>query len=162
MSSFKYVALMIMVFSLSFSVTKSPFATQLPMFLPHANLQRSNLIFTFKSGADGKTSDGADFSAVSYESSDGIVVSAITETYTIKGKAERALQKRLRGASRILSRVPKISSTGKQVGTRIVVLFPHEDQYRSKAMIFWTDGSELHSIGAASLRHVREFEKTFY
>lgn len=154
----------IIAFCLSSTVSLQAFAISLPLAIRLSkaiNLQ-NDLRFIFKSGANGKTADGADFSAVSYESSDGIVVSAITETYTSKAKAERALQKRLRGASRILSRVPKISSTGKRVGIRVVVRFPFEDQYRSTAMIFWTDGPELHSIGAASLKHVREFEKTFY
>src|SRR5712691_4164152 len=58
--------------------------------------------FKFKSGTNGKTADGAEFSTVTYESSDGIVISAVTETFTTKVKAQRALRKRLRGASRIL------------------------------------------------------------
>lgn len=122
---------------------------------------QDNMRFTFKSGANGKTSDGADFSAVTYESSDGIIVTAITETYASGRQAERALQKKLRRATRTLSRGPKIASTGKRVGTRIVARFPPSDQYLPSATILWTDGSELHYVGSSSLKHVQELEKTF-
>ena len=53
--------------------------------------------FRFKSGTNGKAADGADFSTVTYESSDGIVISAITETYASKVKAQRALKRGLGG-----------------------------------------------------------------
>lgn len=126
------------------------------------NRFQSDMRFTFKSGADGKTSDGADLSVVTYESSDGIAVSAITETYSSKAKAERALERKLRGATRILSRNAKIASNGQRVGTRVVARFPPGDRYPPRATIFWTDRSELHYVGAVSLKHVQEFEKRFY
>lgn len=118
--------------------------------------------FTFKRGADGKTADGADLSVVTYESSDGITVTAITQTYSTKRQAERALQKKLKGATKILNRAPKIARTGQRVGTRIVARFPVGDRYPPRATIFWTDGSELHYVGSVSMKHTQEFEKTFY
>ena len=95
-------------------------------------------------------------------SSDGIVVSAITETYSSKEQAERSLQKKLRGATKILGRAPKIAHTGERVGTRIVARYSPGDRYPPRATVLWTDGLELHYVGSVSLKHVLEFEKTFY
>lgn len=135
-------------------------ATQLGVFHQKTIALQTEPRFKFKSGTNGKTADGAEFSTVTYESSDGIAISAITETYSTEVKAQRALRKRLKGASRILGRAPKLA--GGRVYPRVVARFMREDSYRSPVMIFWIDGRELHSIGADSVQHAREFEKAFY
>ena len=154
----------VFVATIWFTVAPGAEATASSVDLHHHTVVavQNDLSFKYKSGANGKGEDGADFSTAIYQSSDGVVISAITETYKTKAKAERALQKRLSGASRILSRTPKTAASGERVGTRVVVRFRREDSYRSLVMIFWTDGADLHSIGARSLHHVEEFEKQFY
>jgi hypothetical protein len=121
---------------------------------------QSEVCFTFRSGANGTTSDGVPFSATTYDSDD-IVITAMTEEYPNKRRAELALKKKLKMASKTEKRTPKLDHNGHRVGTRILATFPSKGKLASRFIVFWTEGSELHSIGSISLRHVLEFEKTF-
>jgi hypothetical protein len=125
-----------------------------------SNRAQSEVRFTFRSGANGTTSKGVPFSMVTYDS-DGIVITAMTEKYPNKRRAELALTKKLKTASKTEERTPKLDHNGHRVGTRILATFPHNGDLTSRSVVFWTEGSELHSIGSVSLRHVLEFEKAF-
>ena len=124
-------------------------------------LQQTQISFTFRSGADGTTTDGASFSAVSYVASDGVVVTSMSEEYPSKRRAELALKKKLRKAIKIDQRGAKFDRNGKRIGTRVQATYSPDDKFNSPATIIWTEGSQLHSIGSVSLRHVLEFEKQF-
>lgn len=120
------------------------------------------ITFADKLGAKGTTKDGAPFSTHVYESSDGVVVSIMRENRDSPTKADRALQKRLKRAIRIIERGSTLDEKGQRVGERVVAMFALDNSQKEQASVLWTNGQQLYYIESLSLKHALEFERQFY
>ena len=117
---------------------------------------------TYRSaGPAGKcaTKDGFPCSFTSFESSDGMSFSQMSETYNSHGRANKELQRRLEDASEIIKRESLFNEQGKQKGEKVVATFPPDARYKGAAEILWTDGPRLVYISGSSLRTILEYEK---
>jgi len=103
---------------------------------------------------------------VCYESSDGVLVVVVEETYNSPTEASEWLQLSLKNATNhaaeITERAPVLNARGQRVGERVVV------QYASKlpeseggASVEWTKGMKYDTVYSPSLYHAVEFEKAF-
>ena len=120
------------------------------------------ITFADKLGAKGTTKDGAPFSTHVYESSDGVVVSMMRENRDSPPKADKALQRKLKKAIRIIERGSKLDEEGRRVGERVVAMFALDNSQKEQASVLWTNGQQLYYIESLSLKHALEFEKQFY
>jgi hypothetical protein len=119
--------------------------------------QESNITFTSMGAGSGKTEDGSDYSFSSMKSSDGVWVSTRTERRKSASRANAVMKRTLRGAE-IRGRGPKINSSGKRVGERVVAYFPS----KRRNAVLWTDGSDFHYLESESLSHILAYEKKYY
>jgi hypothetical protein len=119
--------------------------------------------FQFKDemGGKGITEDGDTFSFHSYISDDGVKLSTYIERCPSAQFAKRALEKKVKEASSISARGPKLDKNGKSIGERVVLTVEKtQGERQSVSFICWTFGSELHWIQSLSLKHALAFEKT--
>lgn len=123
--------------------------------------QETDLTFTSLASGSGRTEDGSPFSYWLAKSSDGVPISARTERRRSVGRAQRQLNKEIRGAE-IVVRGQKTNNQGEQVGERVAGCFPAKNQAKGRCVVAWTDGSELHVLEATSLPHLLAFEKKYY
>lgn len=96
-----------------------------------------------------------------WRSSDGVPVTSYIESHRSPQNAERAMQKKVQEATKLISRGAKLNRSGNRVGERAVVRLPLGDGRHHGAAILWTDGSEFHHLESPSLKHVLAFEKSF-
>jgi len=115
--------------------------------------------FTPVSSYSGRRGNGAEFSAEDYSSTDGVSVIMTVETYTSVSRAKEALRKRIREASRIVERSPKVDGDGTILGERVVLSFAPGIHHRAYATILWLEQEDLHEIESTSLRAALEFER---
>ena len=120
--------------------------------------------FQFKDeeGGKGITKDGKTFSFHSYSSGDGVKLLTYIEDFASMELAKRALDEKVRQASSVGARGPKLDKNGKPIGERVVLTEEKktQDQAESQNFICWTTGSTLHWIQSKSLKHALAFEKT--
>jgi hypothetical protein len=124
--------------------------------------QESALLFNEVSSKKGSTKDGAPFSSQLYQSSDGIEVTVTRENRDSAGRANKELQKKLKGSLRIIGRAPKLDEKRERVGERVVAIFAFDDSQKEQASVLWTNGQQFYYIESLSLKHALEFEKQFY
>jgi hypothetical protein len=110
----------------------------------------------------GRKGNGAQFSAGTYDSTDGKVVSSTVETYRSATRAKSELKKRIKKATEIVERGSKRNRNGKLIGYRVVVMLRGGSQFGTYATVLWLAGEELHIIESSSLQHALEFERQFY
>lgn len=112
-------------------------------------------------GGAGKcaTKDGFPCSFSGFESSDGMSFSQMRVLYSSSKRANRELQRRLKGANEIIKREPFFDEQGKQTGEKVVATFPSSARYNGAAEILWTDGSRFAYISGTSLHNILEYEK---
>ena len=103
------------------------------------------------------TEDGFRCSFTSFESSDGMTFSQMSEFYDSPKRANRELQRRLKKATEIVKREPIFDEQGKQKGEKVIATFPPDDPYSGAAEILWTDGSRLTYISGTSLQNILEY-----
>lgn len=120
--------------------------------------------FQFKdeNGGKGITKDGNVFSFHTYSSNDGVKLLTYIETLASVELAKRALDEKLKEASSVVSRGPKLEKSGKRIGERVVLTIERKTQgeAESQSFVCWTTGSSLHWIQSKSLKHALAFEKT--
>ena len=119
--------------------------------------------FQFKdeNGGKGIAKDGNHFSFHSYTSNDGVKLLTYIETCSSAQRAKRALDEKIKEASSISLRGPKLDKNGKHIGERVVLTVEKtRGEKQSESFICWTVGSELHWIQSLSLEHALAFEKT--
>ncbi len=129
---------------------------------PQQTPSNQDLTFTDKMGGKGMTRDGAPFSSHVYESSDGVELSVTRENRDSSPKADKALQRKLKKAIRIIERGSKLDEKGQRVGERVVAMLALDDSQKEQASVLWTNGQQLYYIESLSLKHALEFEKQFY
>ena len=109
----------------------------------------------------GVTKDGNRYCYQLYRSSDSIGVSVTSENHNSPAEANKALQKELEQAVKIIEREPKLDEQGQSVGERVVASLPSNDPDKPQAFVLWSDGSSFYQISSFSLRHVLELEKRY-
>ena len=120
--------------------------------------------FQFKDekGGSGVTKNGNNFSFHSYTSGDGIKLFTYIEDCASVELAKRAVEEKIKEASSVSIRGPKLDKNGKSIGERVVLKVERKVQgeEQSDSLICWTTGSRLHWIQCKSLRHALAFEKS--
>ncbi|HLN98462.1 MAG TPA: hypothetical protein VK208_08385 [Pyrinomonadaceae bacterium] len=110
----------------------------------------------------GKTDEGIQFSYHLYKSSDGVGVATTVENRASPVRANKALQRRIKRAVKIIERGPKLDNNGQRIGERVVAVFAADGSKNEQAAVLWTDGSQFYYIESPSLKHALGFEKKFY
>ena len=130
---------------------------------PH-HQELSSEAFEFKDiqGGRGKTEDGIPFSYHLYKSCDGVGVSTTVENRSSVFSALKALQRKVKTASKIIERGPKLDDKGQRTGERVVAMFASNGSEKERAAVLWTEGSDFHYLESSSLRHLIAFEKKYY
>ncbi|MFN2533006.1 MAG: hypothetical protein ABR555_17105 [Pyrinomonadaceae bacterium] len=113
-------------------------------------------------GGRGKTADGIPFSYHLYKSSDGVGVTTTVENHRSPASAQKALQRKIRTAIKMIERGPKLKNKAERIGERAVLTFALPDFHKEQAAVLWTNGQRLYYIESLSLKHALEFEKQFY
>lgn len=130
----------------------------------HNGDSRATDHFQFKdeTGGEGITKDGTFFSFHSYTADDGVKLLTYIETFTSIELAPKALDEKVKEASSVSARGPKLDRNGKPIGERVVLTAEKKTQgeAESKTFVCWTIGSNLHWIESKSLKHALAFEKT--
>jgi hypothetical protein len=123
---------------------------------------KDQLQFKDENGGKGITKDGNLFSFHTYTSNDGVKLLTYIETCSSGLNAKRALDQKIKEASSIRARGPKLGKDGKPIGERVVLTVEKKAQggAQSESFICWTAGSELHWIQSQSLKYALAFEKT--
>lgn len=119
--------------------------------------------FHFKddSGGSGIAKNGNHFSFHDYTSGDGVKVLTYIELCPSAKLAKRALDQKIKEASSITARGPKLGKSGEPIGERVVLAVEnYQGERESESFICWTTGSRFHWIQSKSLRHALAFEKT--
>lgn len=124
--------------------------------------QEKALEFNEVSSEKGTTKDGAPFSSQLYQSSDGVGLTVTRENRDTADRANKELQRKLKGATRIIERGSKLDEKGQRVGERVVAMFALDDSQKEQASVLWTSGRQFYYIESLSLKHALEFEKQFY
>ncbi len=96
-----------------------------------------------------------------YKSLDGVNLSFIYVNFPSHEAADQAFQNELRGAARIIERVPLYDRKEQAiVGERVVVMFTSDDAAKREwASVISFDNTKLYQISSPSLRHVLAFDK---
>jgi len=130
---------------------------------PHQQESASEA-FEFKDiqGGRGKTEDGVPFSYHLYKSSDGVGVSTTVENRISAFSAVKALQRKIKTASKIIERGSRLDVKGQRTGEKVVAMFKSDGSNKERAAVFWTDGSDFHYLESSSLPHLIAFEKKYY
>lgn len=116
--------------------------------------------FSVEGFACGRLRDGSGgFSATSYTSSYSVRLSFAHYSYSSKEKANEVFDHYVSEAVRVVETTPNLNKEGVPVGRRAVTISYNPETHQSYAYVFWTDGSDLHSIESPSLLHVIELEK---
>jgi hypothetical protein len=123
--------------------------------------QEKALEFSEVSSEKGTTKDGAPFASQLYQSSDGVGLTVTRENRDSAARVNKELQRKLKVATRIIERAPKLDDTGRRVGERVAAMFVPNDSHKEQASVLWTYGGQLYYIESQSLRHALEFEKKF-
>lgn len=110
----------------------------------------------------GRKSNGADFSAGIYDSTDGVGVSSTVEVYYSAARAKREMKRRIKTATKIIERGNKENQNGKLIGERVVLISPGDTRDSAYVTVLWVDREDLHVIESPSLQHALEFERSFY
>ncbi len=123
---------------------------------------KDQLQFKDENGGKGVTKDGNVFSFHTYSSNDGVKLLTYIERCSSGLNAKKALDQKIKEASSIRARGPKLGKDGKPIGERVVLTAENKAQgeAQSESFICWTVGSELHWIQSRSLKHALAFEKT--
>ena len=140
----------------------SPATKEAMVLKQEGEKQESASRFNEVSSKKGSTKDGAPFSSQLYQSSDGIELTVTRENRDSAGRANKELQKKLKGSLRIIGRAPKLDEKGERVGERVVAIFAFDDSQKEQASVLWTNGQQFYYIESLSLKHALEFEKQFY
>jgi hypothetical protein len=103
---------------------------------------------------------------VCYESSDGVMVTLIQETYKSSAEAKEWLQLSLKNAinngGEVFERAPVLNARGQRVGERIVIRHGIGAQGGKPIYsIEWTNGVKNDEVYSASLQQAIEFEKAY-
>jgi hypothetical protein len=124
---------------------------------------KGQLQFKDENGGKGITKDDGNlFSFHTYTSNDGVKLLTYIETCSSGLNAMKALDQKIKQASSIGARGPKLGRDGKPIGERVVLTVEKKAQgeVQSESFICWTTGSKLHWIQSQSLKHALAFEKT--
>jgi hypothetical protein len=108
------------------------------------------------------TSDGFRYPIHDWKSNDGVALSSSILTFSSEAQAREALSNRIKGASAVVERGPRINISGRRTGERVMVTFSYAGRKEASFGILWTDGEKFHDIESFSLRHVLAFEQKFY
>ena len=87
-----------------------------------------------------------------FDLSDGTRVSTSCEGHSSRAAAARALQRKLTGVTEIVERAPNLDENGHRVGDKVVAI-------NGGVVQLVTSGNALCSTVAASLEHLRWFER---
>ena len=87
-----------------------------------------------------------------FDLSDGTRVSTSCEGHSSQAAAARALQRKLSGVPEIVERAPNLDENGHRVGDKVVAI-------NGGVVELETSGNALCSTAAASLEHLRWFER---
>jgi hypothetical protein len=101
----------------------------------------------------------AEFSTQGYRASTGESLVWSMYEYSSSARANKELLKRIKGAEKIVERVPNLDDNSKKVGERVVAIFPPNKNGIKRTSIFETSRSLLYSIAAPSLELALEFEE---
>lgn len=105
----------------------------------------------------GGTDEGYSTDFTQLRASDCVTVYSETESMGSPMEAQGAMEKRIRGASRVVERGPKVDLPGHPDGERAVLLLANET---SAEIVVWFRGnSRLHIIESTSLAHALAYEK---
>jgi hypothetical protein len=72
-------------------------------------------------------------------------------------QAESEMEEKIRGASRVMEREPRVDLPGHPNGERAILLF--EKEGRAEVLLWFRGHSKLHKIESASLAHALAYEK---
>jgi hypothetical protein len=113
-------------------------------------------------GGSGVTKNCNSFSFHNYTSGDGTKLFTYIEDCASVQLAKRVFEEKIKEASSISTRGPKLDKNGKSMGERAVLTVERKVQGKAQSdtLICWTTGSRLHWIQCNSLRHALAFEKT--
>ncbi|SRR6266478_3456574 len=122
--------------------------------------------FQFKDeeGGSGTTEDGNRFSFHSYKSQDDVRLLTYIEICPSPEFAKKAFDQKLKEASSIIARGPRLDKSGKSIGERVVLTVEKktQGQAESESFVCWVIGSRLHWIQCKSLKHALAFEKALF
>jgi hypothetical protein len=97
-----------------------------------------------------------------WKASDGVSVTSFTQEFRSHAQANYSFSKRLKQASQVIEKTPKVDKAGRRVGQRAVVTFSYPGKKEQFSGIIWTEGSIFHDVESLSLEHAALFEKKIY
>lgn len=118
-----------------------------------------DISFKEKSAAHGLTEDGFEFSALLWESTDGVAVFFRIINCKTPAKASSTLSTLTKDASKIFERTIVKGKDGKRIGQRIVAAFSGREPLQRPEVILWTQGAEVYRVESSSFSHALLFEK---
>jgi hypothetical protein len=90
---------------------------------------------------------------------DGMLFRQMSEFYDSPKRANKKLQKKLKQATKIIKQESVFDEQGKQVGKKVIAIFPSKDSDNGAAELLWTDDSRLTTVSGNSLRDIEKYEK---
>jgi hypothetical protein len=127
-----------------------------------ANSDRASLDFKEVMVGEQMTQDGTKRPFHTWKASDGVSVTSFTQEFRSHAQANHSFSKRLKQASQVIEKKPKVDKAGHQVGQRAVVTFSYPGKKEQFSGIIWTEGSIFHDVESVSPDHAILFEKEFY
>jgi hypothetical protein len=120
--------------------------------------------FKDEMGGSGTTEDGHEFSFHTYKSQDEVWLLTYIEMCPSPELAKKTMDEKVKEASSIIARGPRLDRNGEYLGERVVltVVKKTQGEAQTESLICWTIGSGLHCIQSRSLKHALAFEKTLY
>lgn len=110
----------------------------------------------------GKKGNGIEYSAGTYDSSDGMGVVATIETHPSASQARAEMLSRIKKALRIVERGRKTDQHRKFRGERAVLIETGNSPGLTYATVLWLQREELNIIESSSLQTALAFEQQFY
>lgn len=118
--------------------------------------------FARKGALDYFSERGFRASSQSFEATDGVTVTLITERHESTGDAGEALRQKAQAASEIARRGRLLDRKGARVSERVVAHFKEGGEGTEGAMILRTHGTFFYLFESSSLRHLLLLEQELF
>src|SRR4051812_6546233 len=109
----------------------------------------------------GMPRDGVSTAFSDWRTSDGISFSRWSEYHDSPESANRELQDTLKKAVKIIKREPLFDLHGRQVGEKVIAIFPSVYSRCGAATLLWIEGSTFRYVRGSSLENIFAIETDF-
>lgn len=149
--------------SLWFMLHESPTVTIKPAekFSPTAAPTQPERTYEMGITGRGIPKNGASTAFSDWHTSDGMSFYRWSEYYDSPERANRALQKVLKKAGKIIKRESLFDAAGLKIGEKVIATFPPKNPKYGAATLLWTYGSTFRYVSGSSLENILAYEKDF-